>query len=415
MLEPLVLFFLSLVLTLVLTPVMIRLANRNGFVDNPGARKVHDHPIPRLGGAAIFLTMGGLAVVALTLDARIRESFVSHHFFWLTFLVGSSVVFFLGLWDDAKGASVWLKFGVQTIAAFLVMFWGAVGVHKLTVPFYGPVQIGWLWIPLTAGWIVGVTNAFNLIDGLDGLAGGVAFISVSTIFIIALMVNGRSMVFVVSAALAGSLLGFLKYNFHPARIFLGDCGSMFLGYILAILSVEGSSKRTTVLALLIPMMIVGIPVMDTLYTMTRRLVRKMIQERNFRPSAMVAMFSADKAHVHHALMEMGYSHRRTVLILYGASIVFGLMALSAVIWQDDRVSLGLMLLGVVGFVSMKRFGRYVPISVRGLNAHNGNDNGNGNGNGAKPVVAESTGMVSGGGTVIGAVAEEQRRENAAKS
>ncbi len=367
MLEPLLLFGAAFVLTLLLTPLAIRFGGRNGFMDMPGERKIHDHPIPRVGGIAIFATMGVLTVGALLVDARIRKSFIVHDYYWLAFIGGSLVVFLLGLYDDAKGASVWLKFSVQTAAALLIMFAGGVGVHRITVPFYGVIEIGWLWILLTAGWIVGVTNAFNLIDGLDGLAGGVAFISVTTLFVIAFMLHGRSMVVLVSAALAGSLLGFLKYNFHPARVFLGDCGSMFLGYALAVLSVEGASKRTTLLALLIPMLIVGIPVFDTLYSMVRRLGRKVLIEHDYRPSSFLAMFSADRAHIHHALMEMGYTHRRTVVILYGGAIVFCMFALAAVIWQDDRVSMGLMVAGVMGFVAVKKYGRLIPIALRSGN------------------------------------------------
>lgn len=360
MIEPVLLFVAGFLGTLIITPLVIRLAERWGGMDLPGERKVHDHPIPRLGGVAIFATFGLAALGAIGFIDRIRGSFMANQAFWLALAAGGTVVFLLGLYDDVRHASIWTKFAVQAAAAGLVIGWGGVRIQELTNPFDGKLSLGWLGVPLTVLWIVGVTNALNLIDGLDGLAGGVALISVVTIFTISFMLGGRSMVVLVTALLAGSLFGFLRYNFHPARIFLGDCGSMFLGFVLAILSVVGSNKRTAALALLIPILILGIPVFDTLFAMARRLGKRVLVEGEWRPSALVSMFSADRAHIHHTLMEVGYTHRRTVVILYGLSIVFALLALVAVVADDDRVSFALMMAGLLGFVVMKQFGRYLP-------------------------------------------------------
>jgi UDP-GlcNAc:undecaprenyl-phosphate GlcNAc-1-phosphate transferase len=365
MVLPLILFALGVLGTLLLTPLVIQLARQIGAMDEPGERKVHDHPVPRLGGAAIFGSFALASLLALALHEPVRDRFLENAPFWLSLAAGATLAFLLGLYDDVRHASVWTKFAVQTVAALIVMFPGGVRVVSLANPFDGTIQLGWLWIPLTALWIVGVTNALNLIDGLDGLAGGVAFISAATLFAIAFAQKERLLLVLVLALLAGSLLGFLRYNFHPAKIFLGDCGSMFLGYLLAVLSVVGSSKRTTALALLIPILILGIPVFDTLNAMARRLGRRVLVEKQWHPRAMIAMFSADRAHIHHALLSMGYTHKRTVLILYGMAALFGALAFAAAVLDDDRLSLGLMLAGLAAFVLMKQYGKYVPIGKSG--------------------------------------------------
>ncbi len=361
MILPLVFFLFGFVVTLALTPAVIALAHRVGALDHPGERKVHDRPIPRLGGLAIYGTFALASLGAVLLHGRIYESFVANSPFWVSLAVGGTIVFLLGLYDDFRHASIWAKFAVQFVAAAVVMTWGGVRIQHIANPFGDPFVLGWMWVPLTALWLVGVTNALNLIDGLDGLAGGVSFISVVTLFTISFIQGERLLVVLTTAVLAGSLLGFLRYNFYPARIFLGDCGSMFLGFLLAVLSVVGTSKRTTTLALLIPILILGIPVFDTLNAMVRRLLRQVVYERQWHPRSLVAMFRADRAHIHHMLLSLGYTHRRTVLILYGFSVIFGLLALVAVVADNDRVSLGLMLAGLAGFILMKQFGYLLPV------------------------------------------------------
>jgi UDP-GlcNAc:undecaprenyl-phosphate/decaprenyl-phosphate GlcNAc-1-phosphate transferase len=356
MLLPLLFFGFGLISTWLMTPAVIALAHRLGVLDQPGERKVHDHPVPRLGGLAIYGTFAVASLGAVGIHGRIHESFLASRPFWESLAVGGTLVFLLGLYDDFRHASIWTKFIVQFGAAGVVMGWGGVRILKFANPFGDPIVLGWLWIPLTALWIVGVTNALNLIDGLDGLAGGVSFISVVTLFTISLIQGERLLVVLTTAVLAGALLGFLKYNFHPARIFLGDCGSMFLGYLLAVLSIMGTSKRTTALALLIPILLLGIPIFDTLNAMGRRLLRRVVYEGQWKPSALLAMFSADRAHIHHMLLSLGYTHRRTVLILYGLSLICGLLAVVAVVADNDRVSLGLIIAGFACFVLMKQFG-----------------------------------------------------------
>ncbi len=367
MFEPFAALLIAAIGTLLLTPPVIRLAERCGAMDQPGGRKVHEQATPRLGGVALGLTFLLVGLLALVLVPHLRVSFDQNLPFWVSLAVGTALVFLLGLYDDLWHASVGVKFAVQFLAAGIVMVYGGVRIEQLGIPFDGVVSLGWLWVPLTALWIVGVTNAFNLIDGLDGLAGGVAFISSMTLFAVALLGSERYRIVLVTAVLAGALLGFLRYNRHPARIFLGDCGSMMVGFLLAVLSVVGSAKRPTALALLIPILIVGVPVFDTLYAMGRRLLKKVLVEKEFRPSALRAMFKADKAHIHHVLLDMGYTYRKTVLLLYALSAVLGLFALAAVLVDNDRVSFGLMLVGICGFIVVRQFG-----GIRLF--HNGRDN-----------------------------------------
>jgi UDP-GlcNAc:undecaprenyl-phosphate/decaprenyl-phosphate GlcNAc-1-phosphate transferase len=362
LLIPFLLFLAGLAGTLLLTPLMIKNAPAWGAMDPPGERKIHQEPIARLGGLAIFMTVGLVGGAAMAIQSQMRVRLTDDIRFWGALAGGATIVFFLGLYDDIRGARVWVKFAIQLAAALLLVFMGGIRVSQVTNPFGGSVDIGWMAVPLTVVWIVGVTNAFNLIDGLDGLAGGIAFISIATIFLISIVGGGRSLVVVTTALLAGSVLGFLKYNFHPARIFLGDCGSMFLGYLMAGLSVVGSNKRTTALALLIPILIVGIPVFDTLNAMVRRLARQLFIEENRSPRSLLAMFSADRAHIHHILIERGFSHRNSVLILYGMALFFSLLALVAVLAESDRISFGLMLVGFIGFVVMRHFGQSLPLN-----------------------------------------------------
>ncbi len=356
-----VLFVGSLLLAVALTPVAIKLSSAVGAMDQPGERKIHRKPMPRLGGAAVFAAFAVASGAALLAQPQLHEKLASDARFWGSFVAGTTLVFLLGLLDDIFGLSVWARFSVETVAALIAIYGAGIRVTMVTNPFDDAIKLGWLAVPITLLWIVGVTNAFNLIDGLDGLAGGIAFISVTTVFAVTLFTGGRSLVLLVTAALAGALLGFLKYNFHPARIFLGDCGSLFLGYMLAILSVVGSNKRTAALALLIPIMIVGIPVFDTLNAMLRRLMRQVVVEKEWKPSALLAMFRADRAHIHHMLIQQGISHTKAVLVLYGLGIIFCLMALAAVLIQNDRASFGLMLAGFTGFILLRHYGHLIPL------------------------------------------------------
>jgi len=213
----------------------------------------------------------------------------------------------------------------------------------LANPFGEPINLGWAALPFTLFWIVGVINAMNLIDGLDGLAGGVALVAVITIFLVSLQ-RAHPLMMLFSSALAGSIIGFLFYNFNPASIFMGDTGSMFLGFVLSTTAIQTNQKASTAVAVLIPTIALGLPIMDTLLAIGRRAIRG-------RP-----LFQADKEHIHHKLMARGLSHRQAVLVLYGFCILLSAAALVLTYANSGQAALLLIVLGVVAFVFMRSLG-----------------------------------------------------------
>jgi len=304
------LFLLALALSLIATPLVSRLAVKINALDLPGERKLHRLPIPRLGGIAIYLAYVIALNTGLLLSDELLHLFEKSLRSWLGLLFGGSVVLALGIVDDIYELRPRTKLFFQVLAAAIV-FAAGLQVTKVTNPFDGVLHLGWLSLPVTLLWIVGITNAMNLIDGLDGLASGVALIITATILAISIMF-GNMAVAVVSAILCGSTLGFLRYNFNPARIFMGDSGSMFLGFTLAVISLRGTQKSTTAVAVLIPILFFGLPIADTLLAVWRRLSRV--------PAASGPgswrVFNADREHIHHKLINLGLSHRSAVLTLY---------------------------------------------------------------------------------------------------
>lgn len=296
-------FITALLAAMLVTPWVMRLATRMGAVDHPNDRKVHKKVMPRLGGLSVFI---GFVAAFLLVIFQYKGEYGYHEVFGI--LLGSTLIVFLGVLDDRWNLSARWKFAGQMLAALIVIGFG-LQVEFINLPFDGRIPFGWLSIPVTLIWIVGVTNAVNLIDGLDGLASGVSAIATGTIMVIALLL-GNDVVAVFAAALLGSTLGFLFFNFHPAKIFMGDTGSLFLGFNLAALSILGF-KSTTVIAFLIPVLILGVPLSDTFFAIVRRVVNK-------KPIA-----EADRNHLHHCLINMGFSHRKTVLMIYGISLFFG--------------------------------------------------------------------------------------------
>ncbi|NLM51737.1 MAG: undecaprenyl/decaprenyl-phosphate alpha-N-acetylglucosaminyl 1-phosphate transferase [Firmicutes bacterium] len=297
-------FAVALLLALILTPFVIRLAYRIGAVDVPNRRKVHNRIMPRLGGVAVYLGfVAAMAVIVnLTYDRQI-----------LGMLLGGTVVLLLGVVDDIKGLPPLWKLAGQVLAAAIPVYFG-IRVNFIHNPFDGYFHLGWMSIPVTMLWIVGITNAINLIDGLDGLASGVSFIALMIFSFMAMKVNQNLLISLLSVALAGAVLGFLRYNFHPAKIFLGDSGSMFLGFTIAVMAVMGLLKSVTLYTFITPILILGVPIFDTFFAILRRY-------KNNQP-----IFAADKAHLHHRLLNLGFSHRRAVLAIYCLALVFGLSA-----------------------------------------------------------------------------------------
>ena len=343
----LALLFGSAILAAVITPLLVRLATALGLVDAPGVRKVHAGSIPRIGGIAIVVPTIVLTMAVLALDNRLGELLREIHLQAITFLVAASGVFLVGLLDDLYDLSAKFKLIVQVAAAIAVCSSGV--VIERFAPFPGfEVEFGWVAYPLTVLWIVGITNAVNLIDGLDGLAAGISALACATVAAVALA-TGQEILTIFSLALLGGLVGFLFYNFNPAKIFLGDSGSLFLGFTIASVTVMTSHKRTAFVALAIPVLALGVPIFDTLLSMLRRYLER-------RP-----IFAPDRSHIHHKLLEKGISHRRVVLTLYGVT----LLATSAGILMlllDRAWHVLLFAAGLIGLlVTFRAFGL---ISVR---------------------------------------------------
>lgn len=299
-------FLVAAIIAFATTPIAKLIARRVGAVDYPSARRVNKVPIPRMGGMAIFY--GFMVSVLCFVDIGSPEL--------RGILLGAVIIAVLGALDDVYQLPAWLKFLVQLGAAVLVVCHG-VDVSVITNPFRegSYIHLGLWGYPLTVLWIVGVTNAVNLMDGLDGLAVGISAIACFALFIIAIF-TGMGNIAVLIAAVIGGCLGFLPYNSHPASIFMGDTGSNFLGFIMATISIQGLFKSYAVVSLLIPLMILGLPIFDTSFTIMRRMKNKK------------SIFQPDRGHLHHRLMDSGFSHQQTVYILY---VISALAALSAVV------------------------------------------------------------------------------------
>lgn len=331
---------LALAVSLLLTPVVRKLAVKINALDAPDERKVHQGLMPRLGGLAVYT---GFAAVALLM--------CSHNMALTGLLVGGLLIVLLGIVDDIRGLPAKVKLAGQILAALAVIPFG-IQVSFVTNPLSdGIVYLGVLAIPVTVFWIVSVTNAVNLIDGLDGLAGGVTVIAALTIAAVAWQqgvffggLNSLFEVAVLALILAGAVLGFLRYNFYPAKIFLGDTGSMFLGYCLAVLSIMSATKSAAAIPVFIPIVILGIPLLDTFFAIVRR-------RCNNRP-----IFKPDKEHVHHRLMAIGLSHRQTVLAIYGISIFMGASAYLLNIITTDRAVLLLAVLSLIIIIAANKIG-----------------------------------------------------------
>jgi UDP-GlcNAc:undecaprenyl-phosphate GlcNAc-1-phosphate transferase len=338
-------FFISLVAVICVTPIVRRFALDVGAVDRPGARRVHERVIPRLGGIALVLAFFAPLLVLFGKETEVARQFFSDPMHIVGLVTGGLIVMSLGAFDDVRGVPAWHKLGVQTIAA-TVAYACNYRIGAIKVPWLGNLDMGIFGLPVTALWIVAIINAINLIDGLDGLAGGIAFFACVTNFVVA-AINHDGLVMLLSASLGGSVLGFLLFNFNPASIFMGDSGSMFLGYVLATTSILGSSvKSSTTVAILVPLIALGLPIMDTLFAMVRRVLER-------RP-----IFSPDRGHIHHQLLAMGINHRRAVLTLYGVSVLFTAGSILLSMGRNWQVggALFLLSLAVIGVVrSMGNF------------------------------------------------------------
>jgi UDP-GlcNAc:undecaprenyl-phosphate/decaprenyl-phosphate GlcNAc-1-phosphate transferase len=347
----------SLFFSFVFTRYVRNVAMAHGWVTEPSSdRHVHRQPLPRLGGAAIFLAFvltAGLVLLAsrwlptLQLDRSSKT--------WITILLPGVVIFLLGVYDDLRGAGPYLKFGVQA-AAGSILFAGGLRILNMPVLF-GDRHFSWfLGLPLTILWVLAITNAFNLIDGLDGLAAGSALFSTLVAFVVAL-VSGSAFVSLMTLALAGAILGFLRYNFNPATIFLGDSGSLFIGFMLSALALRGAQKAPTIIAVAIPVVSFGLPILETALSIVRRFI-------SGRP-----VFTADREHIHHKLLQLGLSQRQAVIILYAVSALFALLSLFLLWPTGSTLGLVLVVLGAGVWMGVQRlnyleFGELRRVALR---------------------------------------------------
>ena len=323
MLNDIIMALLALIISLLLVPFVAKLAIKIGAVDKPNERKVHTKIMPRMGGLAIYLSF----FIVLFLSHDMAKQHIG-------LLIGCTVLVLVGIIDDKTDMPAKIKLLGQILAACIVVVSG-VRVEFMTNFILGGVFPLYIFsVPFTVLWIVAITNAVNLIDGLDGLAAGTSIIAAATMAISG-YATGQTEMASMALILIGASLGFLKYNFHPAKIFMGDTGSMFLGYNLSVLAIMGFTKSFTVLSLVTPILVLAIPILDTLFAIIRR-------KMNNKP-----IFKPDKNHLHHCLLNYGFSHRNTVLIIYAVSAV---LALCGLIMTYLNPAQGMCLLVVISVI-----------------------------------------------------------------
>ncbi|KEO81848.1 MraY family glycosyltransferase [Tumebacillus flagellatus] len=308
----------SFVLVLLMMPVLRKVAMKTGFVDMPNPRKLHKEPIPVLGGAGIFIGF----LITITAAEAYYGTFNGRYF---GIIIGGGLLFLIGLVDDyyktqGKDFPAWPKFLTQILAACVLIKFG-VKVSSITIPWieqpyfsFADHGMEWLSWVVTIIWIVAITNMLNFLDGVDGLAAGIASISATTLVFVSLLTSNNDVAF-YAVALIGACLSFLRYNFHPARIFMGDAGATFLGFTLAAVAVDGAFKSATFVSVIVPVLALGVPIFDTIFVITRRIKEK-------RP-----IYTADKSHTFHTLMKSGMSQVQTVSFMYLLGICFSLASI----------------------------------------------------------------------------------------
>ncbi|WP_017547873.1 glycosyltransferase family 4 protein [Salinicoccus carnicancri] len=285
----------SFLITLILMPIFIWGSRKFGFVDYPNFRKVHAKPIPYLGGVAILISMVIGIMIARPIEAEYKS-----------IIIGGTIIVIVGIIDDKYDLKPLLKLIGQLLASSVPIYYGIV-IDNIT-PFGVSIDFGMMTIPITLIWMIAIINAINIIDGLDGLATGVSVIALSSIGLITIL-QGNLFVMMICVILIGSCLGFLVYNFHPAKIFLGDNGAMLLGFVLAVVSLMGF-KNITLISLFFPIIILAVPFIDMAFSALRRYRSK------------VSLFKADKSHIHHRLRNLGYSHMESVILIYFIALLY---------------------------------------------------------------------------------------------
>lgn len=314
----LLLIVITMLISLMITPIVIAISKKLNIVDKPNFRKVHTQPVSVLGGTVILFSFLIGIWISHPMEREIKP-----------LIIGAFIMYVVGLIDDICDLKPLFKLLGQVVAASVIVFYG-ITIDFISFPMGPTIHFGFLSIPITIIWIVAITNAINLIDGLDGLASGVSIIALLTIAFIAIL-QGNIFITMICSVLIGSLLGFLFFNFHPAKIFLGDSGALMIGFIIGFVSLLGF-KNITFISLFFPIIILAVPFIDTLFAMIRRVKKGQ------------HIMQADKSHLHHKLLALGYSHRQTVLLIYSIAILFSLSSIILYLSQPLGVVLMFILI-----------------------------------------------------------------------
>jgi UDP-GlcNAc:undecaprenyl-phosphate GlcNAc-1-phosphate transferase len=297
-----------------------RFCIKHNLLDYPGERKIHKNPTPRLGGAALFLAINLGLWIALVWEGSILSSDLKY---LLGFLLGGIVIFSLGIYDDVKGLRVRWKIVFQSLAILILMLFG-LRISILYIPFFKAVDLGIFSFPITFTWCLVIINALNLIDGLDGLASGLSVITSLTLLGVGIVL-GVELISFITLAVMGACLGFLRYNYPPARIFMGDSGSLYLGYVFASVGVICPIKSYTAMAMFVPLLALGIPIFETFFSFFRRT----LNNKRF--------YHADKRHLFHFMLEKGLSQKLTIWIFYAISIILSITVWAILAREEKRI------------------------------------------------------------------------------
>ena len=345
-------FMLAFITTFVITPYTIKLAKKIGAVDTPkDERRINTITMPRLGGLAIiagFVVSIIYLLIILNIEKSINLAEDNLYIKLIGFFIGGLIIGIICFIDDLKDLPPMVKLITQIIAAIVVVSFG-LRIDNINIPFFDKVGLPNVFsIILTIGWIVGVTNAINLIDGLDGLSSGIALISCISMLIIFALNGSPIIAILLITALAGALSGFLPFNFNPAKTFMGDAGSNFLGYCLACISIFGVAKTYTLVVVVAPLIVLGLPVIDTIIAILRRIIKG---------KSIKAIMKADKGHLHHKLLNMGFSQKEAVLVMYAITAALGLFAivlLESGIWKAISFLILVIAIIAVGYRNFEK-------------------------------------------------------------
>ena len=345
-------FMLAFITTFVITPYTIKLAKKVGAVDTPkDERRINTTTMPRLGGLAViagFIISIIYLIIILSIEKSINLFEDNMYIKLIGFLIGGLIIGVVCFIDDLKDLPPLVKLAAQVIAAIIVVSFG-LRIENVNIPFFSYVGLPNAFsIILTIGWIIGVTNAINLIDGLDGLSSGIALISCVSMLIIFALNGSPIIAILLITALAGSLSGFLPFNFNPAKTFMGDAGSNFLGYSLSVISIFGVAKTYTLIVIVAPLIILGLPVLDTLVAIFRRIIKG---------KSLKAIMQADKGHLHHKLLKKGFTQKEAVLIMYAITAALGIFAiilLDSGIWKALSFLILVVVIIAIGFKNFEK-------------------------------------------------------------